>query len=102
MEWIFDGDVIEWRGPAPFIFVAMPPEVSEDVKQEAKSLVYWGQVPVEARIGETTLRRHCFPRTGAICCRSRSSCNAPRPSVRAGESPSRCRYAANAERARTQ
>jgi hypothetical protein len=64
MEWIFDGDVIEWRGPAPFIFVAMPPDVSEDVKQEARSIVYWGQVPVEARIGDTTFTTALFPKDG--------------------------------------
>jgi hypothetical protein len=23
MEWTFTGEVIEWRGPAPYLFVAM-------------------------------------------------------------------------------
>ena len=26
MEWTFTGEVIEWRGPAPYLFVAMTPE----------------------------------------------------------------------------
>ena len=30
MEWTFTGEVIEWRGPAPYLFVAMTPEESED------------------------------------------------------------------------
>jgi hypothetical protein len=25
MEWTFTGEVIEWRGPAPYLFVAMTP-----------------------------------------------------------------------------
>jgi len=28
MEWTFTGEVIEWRGPAPYLFVAMTPEES--------------------------------------------------------------------------
>jgi hypothetical protein len=30
VEWTFTGEVIEWRGPAPYFFVAMTPEESED------------------------------------------------------------------------
>jgi Domain of unknown function (DUF1905) len=32
MEWTFTGEVIEWRGPAPYLFVAMTPEESDDLK----------------------------------------------------------------------
>jgi hypothetical protein len=46
VEWTFTGEVIEWRGPAPYLFVAMTPEESEDLKEEARGLIYWGQVPV--------------------------------------------------------
>jgi hypothetical protein len=53
MEWTFTGEVIEWRGPAPYLFVAMAPEESEDIKEAARGLVYWGQVPVHVTIGDT-------------------------------------------------
>ncbi len=48
----FEGPVVEWRGPAPFYFVAIPAEESADIKFAAKGLEYWGQVPVVVRIGE--------------------------------------------------
>jgi hypothetical protein len=33
MEWTFTGEVIEWRGPTPYLFVAMTPGESEDLKE---------------------------------------------------------------------
>jgi hypothetical protein len=42
MEWTFTGELIEWRGPAPYLFVAMTPEESEDLKEAARGLIYWG------------------------------------------------------------
>ena len=64
MEWAFTGEVIEWRGPAPYLFVAMTAEDSEDLKEAARGLIYWGQVPVHARIGGTQFTTALFPRNG--------------------------------------
>ena len=64
MEWTFTGEVIEWRGPAPYLFVAMTPEDSEDLKEEARGLIYWGQVPVRVAIGDTEFTTALFPRDG--------------------------------------
>jgi hypothetical protein len=64
MEWTFTGEVIEWRGPAPYLFVAMAPEESEDLKEAARGLVYWGQVPVHVTIGGTEFATALFPRDG--------------------------------------
>ncbi|MET8146919.1 DUF1905 domain-containing protein [Actinoplanes sp. NPDC049668] len=64
MEWAFDGEIIEWRGPAPFFFVAMSEADSADLKEQARSLIYWGQVPVHAVIGGTEFRTALFPREG--------------------------------------
>ncbi len=64
MEWLFDGEVIEWRGPAPYLFVAVPEEDSAEVKEEARGLEYWGQVAVEATIGETDFATALFPKDG--------------------------------------
>lgn len=61
MEWEFEGEVIEWRGPSPYFFVLIPPDESDDVREAGRDLVYWGQVPVEARIGETEFRSATFP-----------------------------------------
>ncbi len=64
MEWSFDGEVIEWRGPAPYLFVAMTPEESEDLKEAARGLIYWGQVPVRVTIGGTEFTTALFPKDG--------------------------------------
>ena len=64
MEWTFTGEVIEWRGPAPYFFVAMTPEESEDLKEAARGLIYWGQVPVHVTIGDTEFTTALFPRDG--------------------------------------
>jgi uncharacterized protein DUF1905 len=64
MEWMFDGEVIEWRGPAPYYFVAMSDADSAELKEAARHLVYWGQVPVRAVLGDTEFRTALFPREG--------------------------------------
>jgi Domain of unknown function (DUF1905) len=64
VEWAFDGEVIEWRGPAPYLFVAMPEDESAELKEQARSLIYWGQVPVRVVIGDTEFHTALFPRQG--------------------------------------
>ena len=36
MEIEFAGEVVEWRGPAPFFFVALPPDAA-DLVDEVKA-----------------------------------------------------------------
>jgi hypothetical protein len=64
MEFEFEGPVIEWRGPAPFYFVAIPDEESADIKLIAKGIEYWGQVPVTVRIKDTQFSTALFPKDG--------------------------------------
>jgi hypothetical protein len=64
MTFEFEGLVIEWRGPAPFYFVAIPTEESDEIKDMAKGIEYWGQVPVRARIGNTEFSTALFPKDG--------------------------------------
>ena len=64
MDWRFEGEVIEWRGPAPYFFVAMSESDSAELKEEARSLIYWGQIPVRAVIGNTEFSTALFPRNG--------------------------------------
>jgi hypothetical protein len=64
MEFTFAGPVIEWRGPAPYFYVAMPEEDSEDLKEAARGLIYWGQIKVEATIGDTDFTTAVFPKDG--------------------------------------
>ena len=64
MEFAFEGRVVEWRGPAPFFFVAIPEEESADIKVVAKGIEYWGQVPVTVRIRGTEFSTALFPKNG--------------------------------------
>lgn len=64
IEWSFDGEVVEWRGPAPFFYVAMPADDAEDLKDAGRSLIYWGQMPVTVTIGATTFTTALFPKDG--------------------------------------
>lgn len=58
----FVGEVIEWRGPAPFFFVAVPAEQVAEVRYAARSASYgWGVVPVEAVVNGTRFRTSLFP-----------------------------------------
>ena len=65
MDFHFEGPVVEWRGPAPFYFVAIPEDESADIKFAAKGTEYWGQVPVVARIGDTEFTTALFPKDGS-------------------------------------
>ena len=59
------GAIFEWRGPAPFLFVAIPEEVSSDIKALSRLVSYgWGVIPVTARIGNTTWTTSLFPKNG--------------------------------------
>ena len=65
VELVFIGQIIEWRGPAPFLFVPAPPEIASQIKEMAAQLTYgWGCIPVRARIGSTEFKTSLFPRNG--------------------------------------
>lgn len=64
MDFEFEGPVVEWRGPAPYYFVAIPEEESADIKDAAKGMEYWGQVPVVVRIDDVEFTTALFPKDG--------------------------------------
>jgi hypothetical protein len=65
MDVEFSGEVFEWRGPAPFYYVAVPDEESADIVEAAPMLTYgWGVIPVRVRIGETEWETSLFPKDG--------------------------------------
>lgn len=61
---VFTGTVVEWRGPAPFHFVPLPPDEAELVDEVKAGVAYWGVVPVTARIGDSEFTTAMFPREG--------------------------------------
>ena len=61
----FEGEIIYWRGPAPFLFVAVPEEQSQDIKAISTWVTYgWGVIPVSVRIGKTEWKTSLFPKNG--------------------------------------
>lgn len=65
MELEFDGEIIEWRGPAPFLFVVIPDEQAGVIADSASILTYgWGCIPARATIGATEFTTSLFPRDG--------------------------------------
>lgn len=65
MDLRFDGEIIHWRGPAPFLFVPVPEEGCVALRAAAPVVSYgWGVIPVTARIGATTWTTSLFPRDG--------------------------------------
>jgi hypothetical protein len=64
VELEFTGQVVEWRGPAPFFFIPLPEDEAELVDEIKADIVYWGVVPVTAWIGDTEFTTAMFPRDG--------------------------------------
>lgn len=65
MRFEITGEIIEWRGPAPFHFVVIPDDESGDIRALAAEVSYgWGVIPVTCHIGATTFTTSLFPREG--------------------------------------
>ncbi|WP_225826146.1 DUF1905 domain-containing protein [Streptomyces naphthomycinicus] len=78
MELTFAGRVVEWRGPSPYYFVAVPEQESADIREVAALATYgWGAIPVEARIGGTGFTTSLFPREGAYLLPLKSAVRTP-------------------------
>lgn len=65
MELEFSGPLFEWRGPAPYHFVAVPEDAAEQLRETAAAVTYgWGMIPVSGRIGDTDFTTSLWPREG--------------------------------------
>lgn len=61
----FIGELVYWRGPSPYHYVAVPPDGCELLHAVAPSATYgWGVIPVLVTIGETTFTTSLFPKDG--------------------------------------
>ena len=65
MDLEFSGEMWFWRGPAPFHFVTVPEEQSQDIEAISAEVTYgWGCIPVAARVGKTKFTTSLFPKDG--------------------------------------
>jgi hypothetical protein len=61
----FTGELIHWRGPAPFFFIPVPEEESLEIESVSHLVTYgWGVIPVEVQIGRTRWTTSLFPKDG--------------------------------------
>ena len=61
----FTSETIEWRGPAPFVFAPVPPELCEEIRAVSARVTYgWGVIPASVTIGASTYKTSLFPRNG--------------------------------------
>jgi hypothetical protein len=59
------GEVVEWRGPAPFHFVVARGEEGAWLGEVMREVTYgWGMVPVRGRLGGTAFTTSLWPRQG--------------------------------------
>ncbi|SOC52097.1 DUF1905 domain-containing protein [Ornithinimicrobium cerasi] len=65
LEWT--GEVVEWRGPAPFHFLVAPPEEAGWLRDIMRDVTYgWGMIPVTGRVGDTEFTTSLWPRQGSF------------------------------------
>jgi len=61
----FNSKIWFWRGPAPWFFVTVPAEQSEELNVISGLVTYgWGMIPVHVRIGETEYETSLWPKDG--------------------------------------
>lgn len=67
MEFEFEAEVFEWRGPAPFYFVATPEEISQDIEELKSELSYgWGVIPAKLTINQSSVTTSLIPKNGSF------------------------------------
>ena len=65
MQLEFTGEMIEWRGPAPFYFVRATEDASERIREIATMVTYgWGVIPATITCGNTVWTTSLIPREG--------------------------------------
>jgi cytochrome P450 len=59
----FEAEVFQWRGPAPYFFVATPADVADFLRAHLSELTYgWGVIPARVRIGDTEVTTSLIPK----------------------------------------
>ncbi len=65
MELRFTGELIEWRGPAPFYFIQTPPKITAEIKVIAAAKTYgWGVLHTYVTINKSHWRTALIPKDG--------------------------------------
>ncbi|TDU86618.1 acetyltransferase (GNAT) family protein [Kribbella voronezhensis] len=66
MEQEFTGEIIEWRGPAPYYFVPVPEQECAALRTAASGAGYgWGTLPIRAQLGNAEWKTVLWPKDGS-------------------------------------
>ena len=61
----FVGEIVEWRGPAPFHFIRVPDAEANAIRDIAPFVTYgWGVIPATVTVGGTSVTTSLFPKDG--------------------------------------
>jgi hypothetical protein len=61
----FSGEILYWKGPAPWYFITVPEEESFHLQATSTFVSYgWGMIPVTVQIGRTEWMTSLFPKDG--------------------------------------
>ncbi|WP_203567971.1 DUF1905 domain-containing protein [Aestuariimicrobium ganziense] len=66
MEFEVEGEIIEWRGPAPFLFVAMDPDDSDLLRSLTHLSYGWGCYAARVQLGATSYTTSLMPKDGVL------------------------------------
>jgi len=65
MQLEFSGPIWVWKGPAPWYFVTVPEQQSEELRAILGIVTYgWGMVPARVLIGKTEWKTSLWPKDG--------------------------------------
>jgi hypothetical protein len=65
VEYEVIGEIFEWRGPAPFYFVALPEEYAREIDEVKQELTYgWGMITCKIVIDGMEYKTAITPKDG--------------------------------------
>jgi hypothetical protein len=86
-EFSFSAQVVYWRGPAPFIFAAVPGDVGAQIQSVSHLVSYgWGCIAVEAEIGDYRFTTALFPKDGSYLLPLKVAVRKQLPPIEIGDS----------------
>ncbi|MEJ7651062.1 MAG: DUF1905 domain-containing protein [Nakamurella sp.] len=65
MQASFQAEIWYWRGPSPWFFATVPPDVCAHIHELSAEVSYgWGMIPAIVRIGRTDYPTALWPKDG--------------------------------------
>jgi hypothetical protein len=83
----FTAEVVYWRGPAPFLYAAIPGEVGAQIQSMSRQVSYgWGCIPVVASIAGQDFATALFPKDGSYLLPLKVAVRKKLPPIEIGDS----------------